>query len=112
MGQDGKDQTAEAQGTSTEAQGATTGAQGTATEAQGRPPGAQGTATGAGRPSAEPAEDAGAVRPVPAREAAGHSRVPVPGLILTVIGNGRYPSQASMCVGMPALPAYGQLSGG
>jgi hypothetical protein len=98
MGQDGKDQTAEAQGTATEAQGATTGA--------------QRTATGARRPSAEPAEDAGAVRPVPAREAAGHSRVPVPGLILTVIGNGRYPSQASMCVGMPALPAYGQLSGG
>lgn len=63
MGQDGKDQTAEAQGTATEAQGATTGAQGTATEAQGRPPGAQGTATGAGRSSAEPAEDAGAARP-------------------------------------------------
>jgi len=45
-------------------------------------------------------------------EAAGQSRVPVPGLALTTIGNGRYPSQASMCVGMPALPAYGQLSGG
>jgi hypothetical protein len=98
MGQDGQDPTAEAQGTATEAKGATTGA--------------QGTATGAGRPSAEPPRTPARPAPAAAREAAGHSRVPVPGLTLTVIGNGRYPSQASMCVGMPALPAYGQLSGG